>query len=81
MPLIVIDVGPGGLGFASFVELRSGEFIAVDAPDGTPTRLLAQVVRVHRQGEMWGYGAAFGNLERAEGLVQALMDAARREAA
>jgi hypothetical protein len=81
VPILVVDVGPGGIGFASFVALRQGEFVALDAPDGTPTGVLAQVVRMSPRGEMWGYGAAFGNLERAEGLVRRLLDTAQLDAA
>jgi hypothetical protein len=81
VPIMIVDVAPGGLGFASFVALRQGEFIALEAPDGSDGRLLVQVVRVDREGEMWGYGAAFGDLQRAEPLVLQLLAAAAREAA
>jgi hypothetical protein len=80
VPILIVDVAPGGLGFASFVALRQGEFVSLDAPHGTVTRLLLQVVRVDRQGEMWGYGGAFGDLQRAEPLVLQLLDAAREAA-
>ncbi len=80
-PIMIVDVAPGGLGFASFIELRVGEFLALDDVFGHETRILAQVVRMERRGEMWGYGAAFGNLEAAHGLVESLLDAAARHAA
>jgi hypothetical protein len=80
VPVVVADVAPGGIGFASFVALRDGEFVALHDLFGEPTGVLAQVVRTERQGEMWGYGAAFGNLERAAGLVEQLLAAARAAA-
>ena len=80
-PIMIVDVAPGGIGFASFIELRVGEFLALDDLFGHETRILAQVVRRERRGEMWGYGAAFGNLEAAHGLVESLLAAAARAAA
>ena len=77
-PIMIVDVAPGGIGFASFIELRVGEFLALDDLFGHETRILAQVVRMERRGEMWGYGAAFGNLEAAHGLVESLLAAAAR---
>jgi hypothetical protein len=80
VPIVVADVAPGGVGFASFVALRDGEFVALHDLFGEPTGVLAQVVRTERQGQMWAYGAAFGNLERAAGLVEQLLAAARAAA-
>jgi hypothetical protein len=80
VPLQVSDVAPGGLGFRSFVRLREGEFVAIEDLFGEPTGALAQIVRVEAHGDMWRYGAAFGNLERAAPLVEQLLAAARAAA-